>query len=110
MIRACLQGTGLRICGHAGGAPMGENLVCAAVTALVYALGQRLTELEVTGAFEEPPVIRLAAGDAQITVFPKEPRKAEVEGAFRLIESGLKLLSHHYPRQLQVQGTGYGKE
>lgn len=103
MIRVSVEGTGLRICGHAGGAPMGENLVCAAVTALVYALAQRLTELEVTGAFEQPPRIRLDSGDAQITVFPQAPRRAEVEGAFRLIESGLKLLARHYPAQIRIE-------
>lgn len=101
MIRAFCEGTALTLQGHAGAAPHGQDLVCAAVTGLVYALAQRMTELE--GAFEEVPVIRLEPGDAQISVVPKREYAAEVTAAFRLVETGLSLLQTHYPEQIQIQ-------
>ena len=36
MIRAVFDGTHVTVCGHAGHAPAGQDIVCAAVSALVY--------------------------------------------------------------------------
>ena len=100
MIRVTCAGTSLTIQGHAGAAPYGQNLVCAAVSALVYALAQRLTEQE--GAFERPPVIRLEPGSAEITAFPSADYAVRVQEDFRLIQSGLCLMETHYPEQLKI--------
>ena len=98
MVTACFEGMTLTLQGHAGAAP---DLVCAGVTALVYALAQRLTELE--DAFEKPPVIRLEPGAAQISVVPKGKYTAEVMADFRLVQSGLRLLQKYYPEQITVK-------
>lgn len=103
MIRACLKGTTLTIQGHAGGAPWGQNLVCAAVSMLAYALAQRLTELENQGALVQPPQIRLTSGDAQISAIAKENHADQVQEAFALIQSGLTLLHQRYPQQVQLK-------
>ena len=103
MIRACLKGTTLTLQGHAGGAPRGQDLVCAAVSMLTYALAQRLTELDSKGALVQPPKICLTPGDAQISAIAKENRAAQVQEAFALIRSGLTLLQHHYPQQVQLK-------
>lgn len=102
MIRAFCDGTTLSLQGHAGAAPYGQDLVCAAVSALVYALAQRLTELEKQGLLETPPRIRLASGDAEITAVAKAPYEQKVAEDFHLIESGLRLLQNHYPDQLKL--------
>ena len=44
MIRAVFDGTHVTVCGHAGHAPAGQDIVCAAVSALVYALAGSLEE------------------------------------------------------------------
>lgn len=103
MIRVSCDGTALTLQGHAGTAPYGQDLVCAAVTGLVYALAQRLTELDAQGAFEKPPEVKLESGDARIRVIPKEPYAAEVLADFQLIYSGLRLLQNHYPEQVTVE-------
>ena len=102
MIRAVFSGTALELQGHAGAAPYGQDLVCAAVSALVYALAQRLTELESRGALEKPPVIELSSGAARIEAAAGEDSGGQLQEDFRLIESGLKLLAHHYPEQIEV--------
>lgn len=103
MVRAYLSGTTLTLQGHAGRAPRGQDLVCAAVSMLAYALAQRLTELESEGALVQPPQIRLASGDAQISAVAKENYAAQVQEAFDLIRSGLTLLQHHYPQQVELR-------
>ena len=102
MIRAVVHGTTLQVQGHANSAPYGQDLVCAAVSALVYALAQRLTELDAQGALEQPPMIRLSSGDAQISALAKRGHEAEVFGDFHLIKSGLTVLQTHYPDRVQV--------
>lgn len=102
MIRAACHGTTLKLQGHAGAAVCGQDLVCAAVTGLTYALAQRLTELEQEGAFQESPVLRLEPGDALITAFPKEEYASLVQENFNLIQSGLQLLQTHYPDHIKV--------
>ena len=102
MIKACCVGTTLSVQGHAGAAPSGQDLVCAAVTGLVYALAHRVTELDAQGAFEKPPEIRLESGDGYISVTAKADHAAAVIEDYRLIQSGLKLLEQNYPRQITV--------
>ena len=102
MIRAILNGTTLEIQGHAGSAPYGQDLVCAGVSALVYALAQRLTELDHQGAFEEMPRITLSSGSAQISVLATRKYQREVAEDFHLIHSGLMLLQNHYPQCIAV--------
>lgn len=103
MVTACFAGTTLALQGHAGAAPHGQDLVCAAVSGLVYALAGRLTELEKEGALEQPPVIRLASGDARISAIPKGNYVAAVQEDFHLIQSGLSILQHYYPKQVEVK-------
>lgn len=104
MITVDLDGTTLSIQGHAGAAPYGQDLVCAAVSALAYALATRLTELEQQDALKEPPVIRLLSGNALISAVPKEAYIRELAEAFRVVAGGLHLLAEYYPNQLQVLG------
>ena len=106
MIKGVFSGTSLELKGHAGSAPYGQDLVCAGVSTLVYALAQRLTELDRQGALELPPKLRLEPGDAVISATAKKEFEPEVQGDFCLIFSGLKLLEKNYPEMVQVEG-GY---
>lgn len=107
MITARFEDTALTLQGHAGSAPYGQDLVCAAVSALVYALAQRITDLEKQGALEQPPEICLASGNARISAVAKEKDREKVHEDFRLIYSGLKLLQAHYPEGIQMQDVSH---
>ena len=82
----------LRVLGHAGTAPYGRDLVCAAATALVCALAKYVQEQG------KNPTLRLKSGDAQIA--------AEGEGlapAFETVLAGLKLLEEAYPESVRCE-------
>lgn len=102
MIQGFVRGTTLNLQGHAGSGPYGQDLVCAAVTALVYALAQRLQQWEQKGALEAPAEIQLGSGKAQISAVAQSGYEAELAEDFRLIESGLKFLETHYPERISL--------
>ena len=90
MIRVRFDGAQVTVSGHAGYAPAGRDIVCAAVSALVYALAGRLRE---TGRLER---------------FQSAPGYAEIAGTgdcareFALVRCGLALLARQYPGRVEV--------
>ena len=93
-VRCCRQAAQweLHLSGHAGTAPYGQDLVCAAVTALVCALAKYLSE------HGQSPTIRLNPGDAKITA------KGEAFApAFETVLAGLRLLSEEYPESVDMR-------
>ena len=70
MISIQCKGYSLRITGHAGYAPAGQDIVCAAVTILSYALGGMLLRAESEGLLRAEPVV-----DMQPTEVHWEPVK-----------------------------------
>lgn len=86
MIRASCGGAHLTVRGHAGYGEYGKDIVCAAASALVYALAGRLRE---TGRLER---------------FQSAPGYAEIAGTgdcareFALVRCGLGLLARQYIR------------
>ena len=90
MIRVQFDGAQVTVSGHAGYAPAGRDIVCAAVSALVYALAGRLRE---TGRLER---------------FQSAPGYAEIAGTgdcareFALVRCGLALLAQQYPGRVEV--------
>lgn len=96
MIRAvCRRGDPweLRLTGHSGAAAYGQDLVCAAVTALVCALASYVSGQDL----KEPPVLRLEPGDARITA-----SGAQLAPAFETVMAGLRLLAREYPENVTV--------
>ena len=76
--------------GHAGYAPRGEDIVCAAVSALVYAL---------IGALEETGQIReLVVRPGFVTVAAKRDDKA-----FRVVRCGVSQIAARYPQCVSVK-------
>ena len=97
MVRYQFKGSSLSLKGHVGSAPHGQDLVCAAVTGIVYALTAYVKELEEAGMLVCPPQIRLEPGDAKIAALPIRSATAALTGAFGVAEAGLKLLQEQYP-------------
>lgn len=79
----------LRAEGHAGYAPPGRDIVCAAASALIYALCYNLERILGEGGFEA----EIAPGRARVCVRAETHRADACRNAFRVIGNGLKLLA-----------------
>lgn len=95
MIRVTAEPGQLTVQGHADYAPAGKDIVCAAVSALVLALAERLQEKNlVKELVMRPGYVRIAIRGAE--------RETE------LVKCGLRQLERKYPRCVQVEeGTGH---
>lgn len=82
--------------GHAGTAPAGQDLVCAAVSTLTYTLAENVAQLHRLGKVAEPE-IRLENGDAEISCVPSGAFKNIVRAFFEAVCIGFALLEEKYP-------------
>lgn len=95
MIRAVFTGPCcLTVNGHAGQAEEGKDIVCAGVSALVYALAYTLTKLE-----PKELDITLQKGHAEIRCRPSK----QTAQAFTQTKYGLMLIMNGYGEYLDVQ-------
>lgn len=91
MICAVYTKNRLTLHGHAGYAPRGQDIVCAAVSALLYAL---------VAALEEKDAVReVQIRSGQVTVAGAEGSEAE----FRMIRCGLAQLAARYPQCVRLE-------
>lgn len=90
------MGRRLEAAGHAGYAPLGQDIVCAAASTLMQALvcllaGERNASSD---AWDEPDGPRLS-------VTATAPLEPWVAGAFDLVKAGFALLAERYPENLR---------
>ena len=90
MIEVRAGGKRLVVQGHAGYGPAGQDIVCAAASALVYALAETLTE---TGKLAG---LDIRKGYAEVT------GAGDCTGDFGLVRRGLALLAQQYPGRVEV--------
>lgn len=91
MIRAVFTHRRVTLTGHAGYAPRGQDIVCAAASALVYAL---------IAALQEQDNLREAVvRPGHVTVAANEGAEAE----FSLVRGGLGQLAARYPDCVKVE-------
>jgi len=90
----------LRILGHATSAPTGKDLVCAAVSGLVYTMAWNVAELVSQGNAAHQQ-LRLSEGDALIACVPKKGMANVVTLVFDSVCSGFALLQNFYPEQVK---------
>lgn len=91
--RKCLRVT---VKGHAGTAPAGMDLVCAAVSTLTYTLAVNVKQLHRWGKVAKPK-IRLEKGDAEISCVPVCSCRSMVKDVFEAVCIGFALLAEKYP-------------
>lgn len=89
--------TTLTVKGHAQSAPKGEDLICAAVSALAYTLAAFCRERNAAST------VRLAPGDA---VVEADARADGIEDAYEFVRTGLQLLAVQTPRYVSVREAG----
>ena len=86
----------MRAEGHAGYAPAGQDIVCAAVSCLIQTLAYSAAEDEHTSSCiyqgEEGPVLNVEAGDSVL-----------MRDKFELVADGLDLLAEQYPENVNFK-------
>lgn len=94
MIKVTLHHDALEMDGHAGAAPCGQDIVCAAASMLAYTLAARLEDMGRLIMREmEPGMVRIVWEDTQ-----------ESMAAAAVVEAGFRLLSEAYPDNVQITG------
>lgn len=95
----------LRVSGHAGSAPKGEDLVCAAVSILVYTAATCLQEAWLRGKLQVQPEILLQEGFARIRVKPMAHHRAAAQQIFSVVRCGMEILAGSFPHHVRVAGV-----
>lgn len=90
----------IEMSGHAGSAPIGEDLVCAAASTLIMALVEYMAEnADKLTAFE----YSIDSGEAFVKAIPTDAFKKAHEGAYDVILTGFALLSNRYPEYILLE-------
>nr|DAM02618.1 MAG TPA: YsxB-like protein [Caudoviricetes sp.] len=97
----------LEMDGHAGSAPAGQDLVCAAASILCYTLAARAGTLYSDGKLRSKPVIELDSGHAAIAMRPRGLAERETRAVWDTVGTGLRLLQREYPDYIRVDSGDY---
>lgn len=87
----------LSVEGHAGYAEKGKDIVCAAVSILLYTLSYSLAGME---ELIEDSDIQLEEGKSYIACKPKKGYRQNVDLIFWTCLNGFELLSENYPEHV----------
>ena len=94
MITVEVSEYGIKATGHAGYAPNGEDIVCAAFTILIRVLAERIEE-NVDLLCEH--IIDIGPGRAVISCTPTSENKHIIAEIFRTVTTGIDILNDEYP-------------
>ena len=95
--------------GHAGAGKHGQDIVCAAISILLYALVNQLRDAEERGRVTMEWMEDSDAGSMRIHVKPRSGEETRVRAYFRVILTGLKTMAEYYPGNVSVgEVTAHG--
>lgn len=107
MVEAALWTDGrtwlLTLRGHAGYAPPGQDIVCAACSILAYAAAETALQLHRGGCLACEPSIRLEAGDVRIWCKPTRDYRRTTRDRLETIATGFALLAAQYPEHVRFR-------
>lgn len=89
--------------GHAGSAPEGEDLICAAASILAYTAAQEVREMEKAGKLRKRPRVELAKGLCRVTCTPRTEAQSEALHTYKVVQTGLRLLAESFPEQVALK-------
>lgn len=92
----------LKLSGHAGMAEAGRDIVCASASILAYTVAQEVQNMENRHQLAEPPIIRMDAGDAEITIKPVDEATYDALHTFYIAQVGYSLLAYNYPQYVEL--------
>lgn len=95
----------LTCAGHAQNGKKGEDLVCAAVSALVLTMASNVATLAAQEKVEHP-VLRIQEGDAWISCVPKKGLGREVTLICDAVCGGFELLETMHPESIRFRVEG----
>ena len=85
--------------GHSGFSERGKDLVCSAVSILVYTLIDSIDK----DMLESDPVVVMESGDVLFRVVAKPEAEKEIDGVFRVIRKGFRLLENNFPANIKIK-------
>ena len=88
----------LMVNGHAGG-KKGKDIVCSAVSALFYTLGEAL--IQSASMLCEEPLIKDADGEGYIVCHPKEEYHGNIARTYWTILVGMQAIAEQYPKNVK---------
>jgi uncharacterized protein YsxB (DUF464 family) len=97
------------VTGHANSAPVGHDLVCAAVSALALTLAGNVSYLEAQEVVKNVTIV-LDEGNAEIQCKPNRQHKDFVKQIYHTICVGFELLATKYPQNISYEVVGEGVE
>lgn len=95
--------------GHAGTAPFGQDLVCAAATMLCYTMAQTVCNMENDGWLADKPTISILSGEGDVIFTPKAEHRENAELCMDVIRNGYRVLESSYPDAVKIHYIGYGE-
>lgn len=95
--------------GHAGTAPKGQDIVCAAATMLMYTAAQAAMDMGSRGELQRPPAVKLDDGNACAAFRPKEEAMEKGRLVLDVIRRGLEVLGKRYPENVAIYVIGNGE-
>ena len=101
-IRICWEEPELTASGHAGGAPQGQNIICAGISAITMALLNAIRmEMDEGPAFSWE--IREDTGYLKIKVAPNEMMRPKIMNYFEMAYIGLKAIEQENPEEISIE-------
>lgn len=94
----------LEVNGHAGYNNEGEDIVCAAISALFYTLAQALYESE--EMLIEKPIFKDEIGAGYLRCKPKKEYEGNIARSYWTILVGMQLLSEQYKKFIKFAIEG----
>ena len=91
----------LRLEGHAGYAEPDKDIICASASILAHVVAHDVDLLDRFNAYEEPAVIRLESGDAEITCVPTKASE-HIRDTYVFAGKGFCLLAQNYPQYVEL--------
>lgn len=92
----------LQLSGHAGYAPAGSDVVCAAASMLAYTAAQEVLRVESGGKLREKPHIVLDKGNSEVSCEFAGNALCEAKILYRIIKSGYALLAANFPDHVKL--------
>ena len=95
-------GQTLNVVGHAEYDEPGKDIVCAGVSALVYAAVKAVDRLQEQNRLKSAPTLHLDEGYACISAAPLPGAKKELRIALNTVFDGLYELAKAYPDRIKI--------
>lgn len=89
--------------GHADYDRSGRDIVCAALSALIYSLAAELERMEDEGLLYPGAFAELKPGRAEMAFRPRLKGRKRAEGALGVFCRGLEMLSEEYPENVEFK-------